>query len=180
MCGSGTFLVEAGMIAAKKAPALGRSLSIEGWPALGDEAKKLLTELRAEARAQQQPISHSILGRDREPEALEAAQGNVRAAGLTQSVAIEDADVLLADLPTGDPGLLVTNPPYGDRLTAGGQKGMKTFYFKLGDRLAQLKGWRAFILSGNEAFESAFHARPVSRRKLYNGPIECELLEYRF
>ncbi len=64
--------------------------------------------------------------------------------------------------------------PYERALVAG----MKSFYFKLGEGLSVLQGWRAFILSGNTAFESAFHRRPSSRRDLWNGPIECELLGY--
>ena len=64
-------------------------------------------------------------------------------------------------------------PPYGDRLTVGGQKGMKTFYFHLGERLGALPGFRLAILSGNPAFEAAFHHRPLRRRALWNGPIEC-------
>ncbi len=76
------------------------------------------------------------------------------------------------------PGLLIANPPYGNRLRTGGQKGMKGFYFKLGENLRQLKGWRLFILSGNPAFESAFHLKPSSTRPLWNGPLKCQLLGY--
>ena len=54
---------------------------------------------------------------------------------------------------------------------------MKSFYFKLGDAL-RVPGWRVSVLSGNPAFESAFHARPRSRRDLWNGPIACTLLGY--
>ncbi len=55
---------------------------------------------------------------------------------------------------------------------------MKTFYFHLGERLGALSGFRMAILSGNPAFEAAFHHRPLRRRPLWNGPIECTLLEY--
>ena len=55
---------------------------------------------------------------------------------------------------------------------------MKTFYFQLGERLGGLAGFRMAILSGNPAFEAAFHHRPLRRRPLWNGPIECTLLEY--
>ena len=81
-------------------------------------------------------------------------------------------------IPMAPPGLLVTNPPYGDRLKAGGQQGMKTFYFQLGENFRQLDGWRMVILAGNAAFESAFHRRPTAKRELWNGPIECQLLRY--
>jgi putative N6-adenine-specific DNA methylase len=55
---------------------------------------------------------------------------------------------------------------------------MKSFYFKLGESLRAQSGWRLFVLSGNPAFESAFHSRPRSRRDLWNGPIACTLLGY--
>jgi putative N6-adenine-specific DNA methylase len=55
---------------------------------------------------------------------------------------------------------------------------MKTFYFQLGESFRRLDGWRMVILSGNPAFESAFHRRPTARRALWNGPIECQLLSY--
>jgi putative N6-adenine-specific DNA methylase len=94
-------------------------------------------------------------------------------------VKVLEADATAAEPPpVPGPGLLVSNPPYGDRLTAGGQKGMKTFYFKLGERLGALEEWRKLILVGNEAFESAFHARPSAARWLWNGPIRCQLLSY--
>jgi 23S rRNA (guanine2445-N2)-methyltransferase / 23S rRNA (guanine2069-N7)-methyltransferase len=179
MCGSGTFLVEAGLLAVRRAPNVHRNFGIEHWPSLGREAKSTLDRLRAEARANERKAPFPILGFDRSAEAVEAARANVRAARLEREVAVGEADAT-RPLPLGDVdhGLLVTNPPYGDRLTAGGQKGMKTFYFHLGERLGTLRGFRMAVLSGNPAFEAAFHRRPSHRRPLWNGPIECTLLEY--
>ncbi|MFZ5470216.1 MAG: THUMP domain-containing class I SAM-dependent RNA methyltransferase [Myxococcota bacterium] len=178
LCGSGTLVVEAGLIATRTAPGLRRSFAVERWPHLGKTARAALDELRAEAKTSQRPAPFLLLGRDRDAEALDAARRNAAAAGLSGAVRFEEADATLAAPPPGPGGLLVSNPPYGDRLTAGGQKGMKTFYFKLGEALAQWKGWRMELLAGNEAFESAFHARPTNRRKLWNGPIACTLLSY--
>ena len=125
MCGSGTFLIEAGLVAVHRAPGVHRTF------------------------------------------------------GLEREVSIAEADAT-RPLPLEglDHGLLVTNPPYGDRLGQGGQKGMKTFYFHLGERLGALRGFRMAVLSGNPGFEAAFHHRPLRRRPLWNGPIECALLEY--
>ncbi len=178
LCGSGTLLTEAGWIAIRRAPALTRALGIERWPVLGPEAKPLLADLKADARKQQRIAPFPIVGADRDPEALEAAQKNVAAAGLKNVVTLKEADAIKALEPPADTGLLVTNPPYGDKLTAGGQKGMKTFYFQLGEQAGKLRGWRMAILSGNEAFESAFHHRPNRKHVLWNGPIRCELLSY--
>lgn len=181
LCGSGTFLIEAAMIASSRAPGLSRSFAVERWPSAGAQAREILQDLKADARKSEHPPAFPIRGIDRDEEAVDAARRNARAVGLGKAieVAIGDAtEPLVAEGLT--PGLLVTNPPYGDRLKAGGQKGMKSFYFKLGDVFAQLRGWRAFILAGNPVFESAFHARPHLVRTLWNGPIECRLMGYVF
>lgn len=179
MCGSGTLVIEAALIAQNRAPNLDRPFAAERWPQQGPKARELLAELRAEARAQQGPAPFPIWGFDRDEEALEASRKNISAAGLNGVITLGLADATLPlPIPSDIKGLLVTNPPYGDRLTAGGQKGMKTFYYKLGESLGNYRGLRMAILSGNEAFESAFHKRPFRNRSLFNGPIACELLAY--
>jgi putative N6-adenine-specific DNA methylase len=178
MCGSGTLAIEAGLIAENRAPGLGRDFSVERWPHLSEQARAILTELKADARRQQRTARWPILGFDKSEEAVAAARRNVRGAGLDSAVKVAEGDAT-RQLPLPQTaGLLVTNPPYGDRLRAGGQKGMKTFYFQLGESLGRLEGWRLAILSGNPVFESAFHRKPLRRRRLWNGPIECALLEY--
>ena len=178
MCGSGTFLIEAGLIAVRRAPGLHQRMGVERWPGLGPDARRILEALRADARAHERTAPAPILGFDRNDEAVAAAQANVRAARLGREVSISEGDATrpLPGLPAA--GLLVTNPPYGDRLGSGGQKGMKTFYFQLGDALGRLGGFRQMVLSGNPAFEGAFHRRPVQRWPMWNGAIECTLLEY--
>ncbi|HEX8438976.1 THUMP domain-containing class I SAM-dependent RNA methyltransferase [Archangium sp.] len=177
MCGSGTLLIEGGLIARRRAPGIARDFAVEKWPHLGERARELLADMRADARRNERKVAVPILGFDKDPEALEAARRNVKAAKLAEEILLEEGDATkLPPLPASG-GLLLTNPPYGDRLGSGGQKGMKSFYFKLGDTLRP-PGWRIFVLSGNPAFESAFHARPSTRRDLWNGPIACTLLGY--
>ncbi|HEV8119714.1 MAG TPA: THUMP domain-containing protein, partial [Candidatus Polarisedimenticolia bacterium] len=136
MCGSGTFLIEAGLLAVRRAPNVHRNFGIEHWPSLGREAKSTLDRLRAEARANERRAPFPIQGFDRSAEALEAAKANVKAARLEREITLAEADATRPLALDGlDDGLLVSNPPYGDRLAAGGQKGMKTFYFHLGERL---------------------------------------------
>jgi 23S rRNA (guanine2445-N2)-methyltransferase / 23S rRNA (guanine2069-N7)-methyltransferase len=179
MCGSGTLLIEAAWMAARRAPSLGRSFAVERWPELGPAARPLLLELRAEAHASQRAVPIPLWGFDRDEEALGAARANLSAAGLTLPVQLKEGDATKALLlPADARGLLVTNPPYGDRLGSGGQKGMKAFYFQLGERFDALSAFRAAILAGNPAFESAFHHRPSERRELWNGAIPCTLLSY--
>ncbi|GMU00888.1 THUMP domain-containing protein [Corallococcus caeni] len=179
MCGSGTIVIEGGLIARKRAPGINRTFAVERWPHLGTRAKELLADLRADARRNERKVEVPILGFDKSDEALEAADRNVKAARLGEEIQLAEGDATkLPPLPEGG-GLILTNPPYGDRLGSGGQKGMKTFYFKLGDSLRALQGWRVWVLSGNPAFESAFHAHPMARRDVWNGPIPCTLLGYR-
>jgi 23S rRNA (guanine2445-N2)-methyltransferase / 23S rRNA (guanine2069-N7)-methyltransferase len=179
LCGSGTFAIEAGLIAMRRAPGLTRTFAVERWPHLGAEARTKLADLRHEATAQERAAPCLIYGLDRQQEAVDAAIRNVAAAKLTQEVQILQADAARPlPIPTEPPGLLVTNPPYGDRLKHGGQQGMKTFYFQIGENFRRLTGWRMAILAGNVAFESAFHMRPSGKRELWNGPIACELLTF--
>jgi 23S rRNA (guanine2445-N2)-methyltransferase / 23S rRNA (guanine2069-N7)-methyltransferase len=180
MCGSGTLVLEAGLIATRRPPSPFRQMSIERWPSLGAEASEIMDELRKEASEQARPPPCPLFGLDKDADALAAAKANAAAADLSKYVRLlpGDAIVPIAVDIASVPGLLVTNPPYGERLKAGGQKGMKSFYFKLGENLSELKGWRMSILAGNPAFESAFHLRPKSRRALSNGPIDCQLLSY--
>lgn len=179
MCGSGTLLVEAALIAGKRPPALNRDFAIERWPSHGERAREVLEYLRKEAESVRRAPPCPIWGSDKNEEAAMAARANAAGAGLSGSVHVSVADAL-GDFPVPTPpGLLMTNPPYGDRLEGGrGQKGMKTFYFNLGNRFGQLREWRQWIFVGNPGFESAFHRRPSMKRDLFNGPIPCTLLGY--
>ncbi len=179
MCGSGTLAIEAGLIAKRRAPGLTRVFAVERWPQMGPAASQTLAELRAQARADERPSPFPIYGFDRQEEAVAAARKNVAAAELSEEILIEQVDATMAaPVPITPPGLLVSNPPYGDRLKHGGQQGMKTFYFQIGESFRSLTGWRMVILAGNDAFESAFHKRPSATRVMWNGPIECALLSY--
>lgn len=182
LCGSGTFLVEAAWIALRRPPNLRRRFGVEAWPALGSKARSHLVDLREEALAEERAPTAPIFGSDKSEEAIAAAKLNASAAKLGRAVTLKVSDATDPTVPswlTTGGGLLVSNPPYGERLAGGtGTKGMKSFYFKLGEGLAHARGWRRFFLAGHPAFESAFHARPSSRRQLWNGPIECTLLGY--
>lgn len=178
MCGSGTLIIEGAWMAMRRAPGLKRRFALEDWPHFSATAKPLLDELRKEAAASQRALPFPILARDYNEDALAAVKRNVVAAGLSTAVRIEEADVLRTAAPDGPPGLLITNPPYGERLGEGGQKGMKSFFHMLGKSLGQWSGWRMGILAGNPAFESAFGRRPNHRLDLTNGPIACQLLQY--
>jgi putative N6-adenine-specific DNA methylase len=178
MCGSGTLVIEGAWMAMRRAPGLKRHFALESWPEFAAKAKPLLDEFRKEAVAQQRTLPFQLIARDYDEDALAAVKRNVVAAGLSTAVKIEEADVLHSAPPEGPKGLIITNPPYGERIGEGGQKGMKSFFHMLGKSLGQWEGWRLAVLAGNVSFESAFGRKPKKRTDLWNGPIECQLLEY--
>ena len=178
MCGSGTLVIEGAWMAMKRAPGLKRRFALEDWPQFSKQAAPLLEELRREAVAQQRTLPFQLVARDYDEDALTAVRRNVVAAGLSTAVKIEEADVLRSAPPEGARGLLISNPPYGERIGEGGQKGMKSFFHSLGNALDQWHGWRLALLAGNSAFESAFGRRPSKRFDVWNGPIACQLLQY--
>lgn len=178
MCGSGTLVIEAGHIATRRAPGLKRDFALERWPRFAAPLKPIFADARQEAHAELRPAPHPLFARDYDEEALAAARRNLTAAGLGAMVRVDEADATRAGPPECPPGLMASNPPYGERLGSGGQKGMKTFYHSLGEALRAWDGWRLGLLSGNPAFESAFHRRPDRRLQVWNGPLECELLGY--
>jgi putative N6-adenine-specific DNA methylase len=178
MCGSGTLAIEAGLIATRRPPGLKRRFACEEWPAFSKKLKPLLDEIRQEAFSQVRQAPAPLWACDYDEDALAALKRNVVASGLSTSVRTEHADATTLAPFEGPAGLVCTNPPYGERLGAGGQKGMKSFFHKLGGNLKRWHGWRLSVLAGNEAFESAFGMRPTHRQKLWNGAISCELLQY--
>ncbi len=175
MCGSGTLAVEAALMAKNRAPGLFRPFGIERWPAFGPEHRKLLADLRSQARANERKETPLIRASDRDPEAVAAAQANVHRVQLPIEVFEADAREVK---PIAPGAYVVINPPYGERLEAGGRKNLKTFFWQLGQAWRELEGHRIAVLAGGPEFERAFGQRPLARRRLYNGPIECQLLTY--
>jgi putative N6-adenine-specific DNA methylase len=113
---------------------------------------------------------------DRDPEAIEAARTNARAAGVERDIVFSCEDGVNLSLPQ-PPGLIVTNPPYGERLGQTGRP-MQDFFRRLSAGFRRYRGFDAWIISGNEEFERQFARRPAERLSLYNGPIPCQLLHY--
>ncbi len=175
MCGSGTIALEAAMIAHHRAPGLQRSFGIERWPMFDAQLQNILRELRDEAHSRVLKTAPAIHASDRDPEAVAAARVNANRLGLPVAISEADARELT---PLDPPGYVVANPPYGERLEAGGKKALKTFFWQLGQRWRTLSGHHVSVLSGGPEFESAFGMRPAGRRALFNGPIECNLLQY--
>ncbi|MBI3558322.1 MAG: RNA methyltransferase [Deltaproteobacteria bacterium] len=176
MCGSGTLPLEAGLTALKIAPGLFRErFGFFSWPDF-DEA--LWTRVVDEARAKiNRRIEAPILGFDQDRDAIATALENSKRAGLTKLVHFEKRG-LESLAPVGDkPGTLIVNPPYGVRL--GEVEELKSLYTMLGDLFKQrMKGYTAFIFTGNLELAKQVGLRAARRIELFNGPIDCRLLKY--
>jgi 23S rRNA (guanine2445-N2)-methyltransferase len=175
MCGSGTILLEAALMALDIAPGLGRRFAFESFKNFDVRRWR---ELSQQAAARQKPkVPMKIYGSDLSGEVLKAARANLTAAGLEKAVSLKQANVLEISAPARE-GLIVTNPPYGVRL--GEQQALAEFYPKLGDLLKkQFSGWRAYIFSADMRLPKLIRLAVSKRTPLFNGALECRLFEYR-
>ena len=175
MCGGGTFLVEAAQIALDIAPGSARNF---GFEKLKDFDAALWRELRAEAEARRKPpVLLPIYGSDLYGDTLKLAHANLAAAGVEQAVQLKQANALEISAPAGA-GVLITNPPYGERM--GEQQELAEFYPKFGDALKQkFAGWNCYILSADMNLPKLIKLQVSKRTPLFNGALECRLFEYR-
>jgi 23S rRNA (guanine2069-N7)-methyltransferase / 23S rRNA (guanine2445-N2)-methyltransferase len=177
-CGTGTLPIEAALIAGDIAPALvSRSEGPAGWLKHDNDLwEKLIEEAQARKISGQQKIQ-TIVGWDNNKTAVNSALFNVEAAGLTGLVHIEKRDIERYDMYTAQPGLIVSNPPYGERL--GDIEELFPLYQTIGKRLTEnFKGWKAVILSGNEQLSRSIGLKPDKVNNILNGKIECTLATY--
>ncbi len=179
MCGSGTLAIEAALIAGDVAPGLWRTRwGFSGWRKHDVRLwEHLLQEARQRRDAGRAKIP-VILGFDPDPKAIAAALSNAERAGLKDAIRIErralEKNVLSAGL---KPGLVVTNPPYGERLGEVAQLG--SLYAELGRWLrSQCRGWRAGVITDNRDLAKQMGVRARKINTFYNGALECRLLQF--
>ena len=175
MCGGGTILVEAAQIALDIAPGIARSF---GFERLRNFDATLWRALRDEAEARRKPVVLlPIYGSDLYGDTLKLAHTNLSAAGLEGAVQLKQANALEVSAPAGH-GVLVTNPPYGERM--GEQQDLAAFYPRFGDALKQkFAGWNCYILSADMNLPKLIKLQVSKRTPLFNGALECRLFEYR-
>lgn len=172
-CGSGTLLIEAALSAMKIAPGIGREFSASSWRAVGPD---IWREERARAReAERRDVPFSAWGGDIDPGQAALTLENAQKAGIGGRIAAAKAD--LKDFRTdGDGGVVLCNPPYGERLLD--VKAAEELYRTMGDVFVRRPGWSYFIISPHEEFEALFGRKADKRRKLYNGMLKCQLFMY--
>ncbi len=180
MCGSGTFLIEAALMAGNIAPGLLREkfgfhawlqFNKDIWQALLEEA----TQLRQQAQTAGLPL---MRGFDINLRVLDAAVSNIQRAGLNDWLRVSQRDIADFTKPAElTNGLIICNPPYGERL--GEVEALRETYQVMGAKLKQeCPGWTLGVLTGNKELGKELRLRPAKRYKFFNGTIDSELLMF--
>lgn len=175
MCGSGTFLLEAVQMALDQAPGLDRGF---GFELLKKFEPLTWANIRAAAEARVKPAERmDIRGWDIDERAVRATRRNLQEAGFGNIVTVDQGDILEI-APLNETGILVTNPPYGERL--GEEDELAAFYPQLGTALKRhWAGWNCFFFTADLRLPKLVGLRPSRKTPLFNGPLECRLFEIR-
>ena len=171
-CGSGTIPIEAALIARNIAPGLRRRFVSMDWPGF---ERSLWDRAKEEAQAREFHGDYRIFASDIDPKAIELAKENARRAGVEDIIQFSVADALAFDRKTEN-GVIVTNPPYGERILE--RQEAERLYTGFGAAYRKSENWRLYLLSSHTEFERAFGRPADKKRKLYNGMIKCDLFMY--
>ncbi len=173
-CGSGTFPIEAALIAANIAPGMNRSFLAEGWTNL--IPKKAWYEAANEASDQiDDSVRVDIQGYDIDGDVVAAARENAREAGVDHMIHFQRRPVSELSHPKKY-GFLITNPPYGERLEE--RENLPALYRELGERFAALDSWSAYIITAYEDAEKYMGRKADKNRKIYNGMMKTYLYQF--
>lgn len=174
LCGSGTFLIEGALRGFGIAPGVSRKFAAEGWAACPPDVFKAM---RQEAMEKIDRRSGFVAyGGDIDPESVLLAQENSKKAGVSGRIRVEKKD--LTDFePQSENGVIVCNPPYGERMLD--VKQARELYRRMGEVFAsKAPGFPCYVISPDEEFEQSFGRKANKKRKLYNGMLKCDLYMY--
>lgn len=171
-CGSGTILIEAAMIAFNIAPNLKREeFGFFNWK---DFDNQLFNKLKEEAIANRKFSNTRIIGVDNSGRVLGMCRANLKSIELLDKVSLKLSD-FQDYTPSTEPGIIISNPPYGERIG----DGIEALYTDFGDTLKQkFSGWSAWIISSNMDALKNVGLRPSKKLKLFNGSLECKFVQY--
>ena len=173
-CGSGTFPIEAAMMAANMAPGMNREFLAEEWKNL--IPKKCWYEAMDEANdLVKDDISVDIQGYDIDGEIVRAARANAAAAGVDHLIHFQQRPVSQLSHPKKY-GFLITNPPYGERIED--KKNLPELYKTIGERFVALDSWSAYIITAYEDTERYFGRKADKNRKIYNGMMKTYFYQF--
>ena len=173
MCGSGTFLIEAAMMAVNQPPGLKRTF---GFQKLKFFDEKLWKKIEAEALQHMKPIQFlEIFGSDIDLRAVRVARHNLKVAGLEEVAKVMQSDFIKLEPPASE-GVLVTNPPYGQRI--GEDEDLKEVYPAWAKHMkASFGGWDTYFLTADLEMPKDMRLKPSKKTPLFNGALECRLFE---
>lgn len=177
MCGSGTILIEAALIARKTAPGLMRqSFAFQNWKTFQEEA---WSEVIDQVVSEEQELPElKLYGSDLDGKIISVAKANAVRAGVEDNIEFHRTSVAEIMPPCEEKGLIIVNPPYGERM--GVSEELKDVFRDLSFQLrTHFSGWTLWILSGNEDLTGALKMKATGKHKVFNGPIECRYLEYK-
>lgn len=173
LCGSGTIPIEAAMMAMHMAPGLHRSFAFESWPQVPQE---LWNGIKAQAEQEiNRELPVRIYGSDIDYFALKLAQEHAEKAGVADKIHFQKLDFEKASS-RYKYGFIITNPPYGERLSRPGQ--VEQLYQRMGAHFARFDTWSYYIITSYEDFERCFGRKADKKRKLYNGMLKCNYFQY--
>lgn len=173
-CGSGTFLIEAAMMAAGIAPGMNRSFTAENWTHV--IPKQLWYDTIQEAREEiDDTVRPDLQGYDIDPDMVKIARENAKQAGVDHMIHFQQRD--MADTKHSKKyGFIITNPPYGERLED--KKDLPQLYGKLGEVYKNLDSWSMYVITSYEDAERYIGRKADKNRKLYNGMIRTYFYQY--
>ena len=174
MCGSGTLLIEAAMIANNFPAGMYRKdFGFMHWP---DFDEVLWKEVTKEALDQQTEFDYHIIGSDISGKNLSSARSNLKSARLHKDVKLFVSPFSALQAPAGEPGIVIINPPYGERIRLGDIIGL---YKSIGNTLKQeFTGYQAWVISSDQKALSFIGLRPSAKLPVFNGQLECRFVHY--
>ncbi|TAF45671.1 MAG: class I SAM-dependent RNA methyltransferase [Sphingobacteriales bacterium] len=176
MCGSGTLAIEAALIATQRTPGLLR-MNYAFMHILGYDEEVFFKERRILKDQVTKQINFKIIASDISEDAVHIAEKNARTAGVDALIDFQIADFAETVLPENQPGVIIFNPEYGERL--GVHTKLEATYKRIGDYLKQAcKGYKGYIFTGNPDLAKKIGLKASRRIEFYNGKLDCRLLEY--
>lgn len=170
-CGTGTILIEAAMIGKNIAPGLKRGFSFNNWTGVD---KEILNREREIARSKIKDNTLELVGTEIDKEVAEIAEEIIKEMNLQEDIAIYNMD--FRDFSLKDNyGILITNPPYGERLTNFDVKNLEK---DLAKKMKKFPTWSKYVLTSDEEFEKNVGKKADRRRKLYNGRLKVDYYQY--
>ncbi|WP_300410459.1 class I SAM-dependent RNA methyltransferase [Lagierella sp.] len=172
-CGSGTILIEAAMIGKNIAPGIDREFVSQTWPYVGEEIFK---EVRMRCLSEiDHDIKLDLLGSDIDKRSILRARDNAENIGVKEDIQFFMKDMRDVDL-KDNYGVVITNPPYGERL--GEKKEVEKLYKDFGKKFRKFETWSIYLITSYERFESLIGKKANRKRKLYNGRIKVDYYQY--